>query len=831
MDAKLEQEITKEISWRGQWLGWISLAVLVFFTWLPNSYLLMVAYPWIAVWQLGFLLLGVWAIWMLRQFGLPFRGLGYGLDWVVGLIVVTLIVSGAFSEFPQVAAWNVSMALCYGVLLYVLRNWIGRGLDLERLWIWVACVGMSTGAISLACWGAEMLERDVRRNGYPMGNPNIVAGYMLLLLPLAAAFSVSRQGWQRIGGLAGSALIAGSLYTTGSRGGVLGVLVLALVGAGLWVVRSRGKQRWRRLMSCMLALAVILLLVAQHPRVQKVVQIASSTANAQAVQVQVDEPIQERLLMWRTSLNILRSRPLLGVGPGNMARVYNLYRPIETGRGGAHIQQLHNTPLQIVGELGLVGLGITVLLLGFLCRLWCRLYQKLAEPTERRLLYGVGGGVLAYSVLSLTEYQLENINISGTLAVMVAILLGLADSAELTKSAPINRYRRRWFSLGSITALVLAVILWLPVTGAMYLSWMANKSLQAGNLVDAQNKLTVSANLVPWDPTYSLLAGFQMLKVQEGIKEEQLAEELNEITIRQFENAVEAAPNDAFFNRNLGLVYGDEGDSKKAQKYLSRAIQLLPQIQYYTYYLLGREYLAQQETEKAVAALAIQGLIDPEFLTLSLWSQAPLLNVKKQVLKESLNLIEVLLKDLSSPAGYSQVYENLVILRWWHRKDLGNLELSRLRPIVQALILADDQPQQALKIINKSLQQQPRDAGLFLLRAWIDPQQYWDDYLNSGVKTVGEEEQKLLRQSIVQRRDVRAWLSTSKRNIKDNYRNALDLTYRNANAPRVAHILAPQEVQVDWIVQLLDIFQPYPLKLPTLDRVVYQAINEKLNIT
>ncbi len=70
-----------------------------------------------------------------------------------------------------------------------------------------------------------------------------------------------------------------------------------------------------------------------------------------------DGPTLDRWFMARLAVNILRDRPWVGVGPGVMSRVSNLYRPIETGAGLDHIQQLHSTPTQLAGELGLVGVG------------------------------------------------------------------------------------------------------------------------------------------------------------------------------------------------------------------------------------------------------------------------------------------------------------------------------------------------------------------------------------------------------------------------------------------------------------------------------------------
>ena len=217
----------------------------------------------------------------------------------------------------------------------------------------------------------------------------------------------------------------------------------------------------------------------------------------------------------------------------------------------------------------------------------------------------------------------------------------------------------------------------------------------------------------------------------------------------------------------------------------------------------------------------MQGLIAPEFLTLALWSKPPLLNLKDAVLRQTLSFMDLLEGRLS--ASYDQVYENAVILRWWHKKPLVNLKFERLRFLTQALLLLDSQPQKALEIINKNLERQPVNPSLLLFRAWVNPNQYLDEYLNIEINEISQEEKELLKKTITQYREIRNWLISSKREVTDSYRNALNLTYRNFNAPKVAYILAPEEVQINWIVQLLDLFPPYPLELPAFDRLVNQV--------
>lgn len=108
-------------------LGCFCLIIIVLFTWLPFSYYEMVALPGIVVWQLGLIALGIEGIKLLRQFKLSFCCLGWGFDKVVGLGVISLIISTIFARFPQVSITYVVLAAYYVLLLYVLLNWLRTG--------------------------------------------------------------------------------------------------------------------------------------------------------------------------------------------------------------------------------------------------------------------------------------------------------------------------------------------------------------------------------------------------------------------------------------------------------------------------------------------------------------------------------------------------------------------------------------------------------------------------------------------------------------------------------------------------------------------------------
>ena len=64
--------------------------------------------------------------------------------------------------------------------------------------------------------------------------------------------------------------------------------------------------------------------------------------------------IKERIYMWRSGVAMWQERPLLGWGPGGVKREYSRYALPEAYK--KHTGHVHNTPLQILVERGVLGL-------------------------------------------------------------------------------------------------------------------------------------------------------------------------------------------------------------------------------------------------------------------------------------------------------------------------------------------------------------------------------------------------------------------------------------------------------------------------------------------
>jgi O-antigen ligase len=118
-----------------------------------------------------------------------------------------------------------------------------------------------------------------------------------------------------------------------------------------------------------------------------------------------DPTARERLAMWSAGLTLVREHPLVGVGPGQVKRLYPEYAPAYAVR--RHTSHLHNTPLQIAVERGLVGLALWLWVFAAFfaraARVWRRLPADARE--DRSLVAGAIAAIAAFLVGGLFEYN------------------------------------------------------------------------------------------------------------------------------------------------------------------------------------------------------------------------------------------------------------------------------------------------------------------------------------------------------------------------------------------------------------------------------------------
>ena len=216
-------------------------------------------------------------------------------------------------------------------------------------------------------WAQLVLNPGARNdNSVPfLGDNNLVAVGMSMLLPMVGALGATASGWQR---RAFQFLSIGVLYraiSTYSRGGLLAV---SSVGA-LYLWRSPNKLR--TIIAFAVAVALILPVLPQ----QYWDRMSTITASGE----ERDDSQTGRLHFWQVAVAMANDRPLVGVGHRGYEPNYNHYDSL-AGLHGTN-RAVHSAWFGILSEGGYPGLGLFLAI--FTSSVWaCRRIRRMARKGE-----------------------------------------------------------------------------------------------------------------------------------------------------------------------------------------------------------------------------------------------------------------------------------------------------------------------------------------------------------------------------------------------------------------------------------------------------------------
>jgi len=221
------------------------------------------------------------------------------------------------------------------------------------------------GVAPLATWEDPTLESKGTRIYSTLGNPNLLAGYLIPLIPIsmgltAIALSVKQKGLKALAfiiALGVSLTIACATLLTGCRGAFIALGAMAgttcLIIAGS-IATKKPKLILPTILILLLlgaigALAIHFLLPSIETRLLSVFSGSEHSSNAY------------RMNVWRASLKMLQENWWFGVGPGNTTfrLAYGLYM-----KSGFDALGTYCVPLEIIVEAGIAGLAAFAALLG-----------------------------------------------------------------------------------------------------------------------------------------------------------------------------------------------------------------------------------------------------------------------------------------------------------------------------------------------------------------------------------------------------------------------------------------------------------------------------------
>ncbi|MFZ9566308.1 MAG: IctB family putative bicarbonate transporter [Vulcanococcus sp.] len=331
---------------------------------------LMAGMPVVTRGGLSLLILAAGLLWLLWALCQPPGSIRPISGWLLAMLGVAILATG-FSPVPAAAAKGLFKLISYLGVYALMRQLFDRApqwwdrvvaalLAGELLSSVLAIRQLYGDTTELARWADpnSVADGTIRVYG-PLENPNLLAGYLIPILPIALIALLRWRRWpQRL--FAASSVLLGSvaLFLSYSRGGWLGMVAALGVATLLLVLRQTRTwpPLWRRLFPALLIGAGVCALLIAVTQIEPLrIRVLSLTAG------RGDSSNNFRINVWLAAIDMIQARPWLGIGPGNTAfnLIYPLYQQPKFNALSAY-----SVPLELLVEGGVPNLlaGLALLL-------------------------------------------------------------------------------------------------------------------------------------------------------------------------------------------------------------------------------------------------------------------------------------------------------------------------------------------------------------------------------------------------------------------------------------------------------------------------------------
>ena len=339
------------------------------------------------------------------------------LQWVIGTTAYRLVT---YTHLLLYAA--------YGMLVFVVTQTLRRSSQFEMLAKLFSAYGLVVASFAilqgLAPNGKLYWVFTLEQGGLiygPYVNHNHYAGLMEMLMPFPLVLATSHftDGNRKIAVAGIAALMAGSIFLSGSRGG-MAAFVAQMVVLGVLLARKRdGSWKQPLMLGGFLAVVIIFLIwMGGNELTQRLASIHSEAREELSGGV--------RLSIDRDCLHMLLKRPLLGWGLGAFPIAYPQFRSFYTT---FFVNQAHNDYLQLLVETGL-GFAIVVWFLVLVFRQASSKIKNWTETASGALTVAALLGCVGILVHSFLDFNLQ----VPANAALFYVLCAIAASAPLQES-------------------------------------------------------------------------------------------------------------------------------------------------------------------------------------------------------------------------------------------------------------------------------------------------------------------------------------------------------------------------------------------------------------
>jgi len=304
-----------------------------------------------------------------------------------------------------------------------------------------------------------------------------------------------------------------------------------------------------------------------------------------------------RFAIWETAWDMWLDHPATGVGPGHFDRRYREYRSHELQ---ARPERAHNDYLNTLADLGVVGLGLGLAVIGALMassrRNWARIFGELGEDSSQRsdrlaLNLGLSCALVAMLLHALFDFPAH---IPG-LALLFAFLMGILAAQTCRQGSSRHRNPLDIKVKCAVSAVAVCMMVGLTWAGLVrsrehrHLERTKDPEIEFGDYI---GNLEAARRIAPSNPDtpYLLAEAYRRVSFRSPVDWREKAES----AIKWYEIAVKLDPFDSLRRLRLGQCHDWLERPDEAWIHYERALELDPE-DFLTASVIGWHYLQRDE--------------------------------------------------------------------------------------------------------------------------------------------------------------------------------------------------------------------------------------------
>lgn len=443
---------------------------------------------------------------------------------------------------------------------------------------------------------------DTTRAFSTMGNPIYIAAYLTIMISIAIGLFVSEHAIRsQIALGAAITLMSATLVLTFSRAGWAGMIVaitvlivLAVAGRPKQLARTGQSRMPHRSHSSTIAMTerskkqrsrlpiFITLILAVVVFTGGVVMLSAGKASGptksaltrMASVLDFTGPAYaDRVSMWKSSVVMIKNRPVLGYGPDMFGTAYPKYRRMDIVKFEREVNKLPRPRYQNRPHMDILQQGVSAGLLGMMAYIamwgafvWYGIkgVGSRESGVERYLGIGLIAGIIGF--IFQIQFSFNTIAVTPLVWLGMALVFSIGDektrvqgsqrvqgvqSNQVTENRGSNVMR---FGLLSVTFVILVTLVILSVCPiiADYYFDRALTDMAQGNTFGAQGNYDTAISFNPLEPAYSDYAGSAYVEQAKAATDSKLALEALLNAIRYEKLAIDLNPRVAGYRFNLG---------------------------------------------------------------------------------------------------------------------------------------------------------------------------------------------------------------------------------------------------------------------------------------